>query len=100
VLRRYPLSRYHHDAEIAWSAVFTDRIWACGQVATADELARFTPVYTYEFADEHGQPLANPAPRLPGRRLARLGADGLVRCRRAPAHHQRLLHPGAAAAGP
>jgi para-nitrobenzyl esterase len=59
VLRRYPLSRYHHDAEVAWSAVFTDRIWACGQVGTAGDLARFTPVYTYEFADEHAQPLAN-----------------------------------------
>lgn len=40
------------------SAQSTDRIWACGQVHTADHLARFTPVYTYEFADEHAQPLA------------------------------------------
>lgn len=65
VLRRYPLSRYHHNAEIAWSAVLTDRIWACGQVATAGDLARFTPVYTYEFADEHAQPLATLPPGFP-----------------------------------
>ncbi len=65
VLRRYPLQRYGNNAEITWSAVFTDRIWACGQVATADELARFTPVYTYEFADEHAQPLANLPPGFP-----------------------------------
>ncbi|HEY1628053.1 MAG TPA: hypothetical protein VGG16_30120 [Streptosporangiaceae bacterium] len=43
VLRRDPLQRYGNDAETAWSAVFTDRIWACGQVAPADDLARFTP---------------------------------------------------------
>jgi para-nitrobenzyl esterase len=65
VLRRYPLSRYRDNAEIAWSAVFTDRIWACGQVATADDLAAFTRVYTYEFADEHAQPLAVMPPGFP-----------------------------------
>jgi hypothetical protein len=65
VLRRYPLQRYHNNAAIAWSAVFTDRIWACSQVATAGVLARFTPVYTYEFADEHAQPLATLPPRFP-----------------------------------
>jgi para-nitrobenzyl esterase len=59
VLRRYPLRGYGNNAAIAWSAVFTDRIWACSQVATADDLARFVPVYTYEFADEHAQPLAS-----------------------------------------
>lgn len=65
VLRRYPLSRYGNNAEVAWSAVFTDRIWACSQVTTADDLAGFTPVYTYEFADEHAQPLANLPPGFP-----------------------------------
>ena len=59
VLRRYPLQRYHDNAAITWSAVFTDRMWACSQVATAGDLARYTPVYTYEFADEHAQPLAS-----------------------------------------
>jgi len=59
VLRRYPRQRYGGNAAITWSAVFTDRIWACSQVATANDLARFTSVYTYEFADEHAQPLAN-----------------------------------------
>jgi para-nitrobenzyl esterase len=59
VLRRYPVSRYRDDGALAWSAVFTDRIWACGQVATANALARFVPAYTYEFADEHAQPLGD-----------------------------------------
>jgi para-nitrobenzyl esterase len=65
VLRRYPLRRYRNNAAITWSAVFTDRIWACSQVATAGDLARFTPVYTYEFADEHAQPLASLPPGFP-----------------------------------
>jgi hypothetical protein len=52
--------------------VLTDRIGACGLVVTAGDLARFIPVYTYEFADEHAQQLATlppgfrPAPRTAG----------------------------------
>jgi hypothetical protein len=81
VLRRYPLRRYGNNAEIAWSAEFTDRIWACSQVDTAGDLARFTPVYTHEFAGEHAQPLAN----LPSGFLLRHGGDdelGVLRRRR------------------
>jgi para-nitrobenzyl esterase len=65
VLDRYSLRRYDGHPAIAWSAVFTDRIWACSQVATANDLARFTRVYTYEFADEHAQPLTNLPPGFP-----------------------------------
>jgi para-nitrobenzyl esterase len=58
VLARYPLPAYGGDGALAWSAVFTDRIWACQQTRTAHELARFVPVYSYEFADEHAHPVA------------------------------------------
>ena len=58
VLRHYPVARYGGDGAIAWSAVFTDRIWACSQVTTGNTLARFVPVYSYDFADMHAQPLA------------------------------------------
>lgn len=65
VLRRYPLRKYGNNAQIAWSAVFTDRIYACGQVATAGDLTRYIPVYTYEFADSRAQPLATLPPGFP-----------------------------------
>ncbi|MEU4195624.1 carboxylesterase family protein [Kribbella sp. NPDC026611] len=58
VLRHYPQSRYE-SAAAAWSAVTTDRIWSCNQVATDQDAAGRVPTYTYEFADKHS-PLAGP----------------------------------------
>ncbi|GLF96881.1 carboxylesterase/lipase family protein [Streptomyces yaizuensis] len=50
VARRYPLSAYAQPA-LAWSAVSTDRSWACPTLAAGRLLARHTPVHLYEFAD-------------------------------------------------
>lgn len=59
VLARYPVSRYGGDGALAWSAVFTDSIWACEQIDSENALSRYVPTYTYEFADEHAQPFAD-----------------------------------------
>jgi para-nitrobenzyl esterase len=61
VLRHYPQSRYP-SATAAWSAVTTDRLWSCNQVATDQHAAGKVPVYAYEFADEHS-PIAGPGVR-------------------------------------
>ncbi|MEV5966283.1 carboxylesterase family protein [Kribbella sp. NPDC051952] len=58
VLRHYPLSRYE-SPKAAWSALTTDRIWSCTQVATDQQAARKVPVYAYEFADKHS-PISTP----------------------------------------
>ncbi|MGA8116721.1 MAG: carboxylesterase family protein [Actinocatenispora sp.] len=67
VLRRYPLSRYGGNAALAWSAVFTDRIWVCTQDQAASAMSRRVPTYSYEFADEHALPFVDlPADFDPG----------------------------------
>ncbi|GAA3865800.1 carboxylesterase family protein [Saccharothrix violaceirubra] len=48
VLREYPAGA---DAGAALSALDTDRVFACPQLRTGRDLARFTPVHAYEFAD-------------------------------------------------
>ncbi|MEV8377937.1 carboxylesterase family protein [Kribbella sp. NPDC056861] len=58
VLREYPLAQYG-TAAAAWTAVTTDRVWSCTQVANDQQAARKVPVYAYEFADKHS-PLAQP----------------------------------------
>lgn len=58
VLHEYPLAQYGSTAA-AWTAVTTDRIWSCTQVATDRQAARKVPVYAYEFADKHS-PLSQP----------------------------------------
>lgn len=58
VLQEYPLAQYGSTAA-AWTAVTTDRIWSCTQVATDQQAARKVPVYAYEFADKHS-PLSQP----------------------------------------
>jgi para-nitrobenzyl esterase len=50
VAARYPLSAYDSPA-LAWSAVTTDRGWACPTLAGEQNLAAHTDVYAYEFAD-------------------------------------------------
>ncbi|MEV5965102.1 carboxylesterase family protein [Kribbella sp. NPDC051952] len=52
----YPASQYSsagdHAAALAWSAMDTDRVFACPQRATSAAFARSAPaVYAYEFAD-------------------------------------------------
>jgi para-nitrobenzyl esterase len=58
VQREYPLAQYGSTVA-AWTAVTTDRIWSCTQVANDQQAARKVPVYAYEFADKHS-PLAQP----------------------------------------
>lgn len=49
----YPESAYSGEraAALAWSAMDTDRVWACTQQATTTAFARHTTAYSYEFAD-------------------------------------------------
>lgn len=63
VARRYPLSEFASPA-LAWAAVTTDSAWSCPTSAADRLLARHTPVYAYEFADEHAPNLTPFA--LPG----------------------------------
>ncbi|TDO68329.1 carboxylesterase family protein [Kribbella sp. VKM Ac-2571] len=49
----YPVSAHQGEraAALAWSAMDTDRVWACTQQATTAAFARHTTTYSYEFAD-------------------------------------------------
>jgi para-nitrobenzyl esterase len=47
---RYPRNRYASPA-LAWSAIYTDRMFACPQIAATCALARRAPAFAYEFAD-------------------------------------------------
>lgn len=44
-----------------WSSILTDSIWSCPTIAIARLIARYTPTYLYEFADQHA-----PGPVIPG----------------------------------
>ena len=48
----YPASAFE-TPRLAWGTVLTDSIWHCNQLTDDRYLNRRTPVYTYEFADEH-----------------------------------------------
>lgn len=50
VAAEYPSSA-HGSPILAYSAVLTDRVWACAHVTDDRALATRTPVYGYEFAD-------------------------------------------------
>jgi para-nitrobenzyl esterase len=52
ILARYPVSRYHSAGE-ALSAVVTDWAWGCTVLEHNRVLARHTPLYAYEFADDN-----------------------------------------------
>ena len=52
VLAKYPLSNYA-SPDLAISALATDAAFATTAVVSDDLLALGTPVYAYEFADEH-----------------------------------------------
>jgi para-nitrobenzyl esterase len=47
---RYPRSHYAAPA-LAWAAIYTDRMFACPQIAATRALARRAPTFAYEFAD-------------------------------------------------
>lgn len=49
----YPISAYDGEraAALGWSAMDTDRVFACTQRATTAAFARHTTAYSYEFAD-------------------------------------------------
>jgi para-nitrobenzyl esterase len=64
VLQHYPLPSYGSGA-LAWSAVYTDRMFACPQLRDARQLARRVPTFVYEFADPHGIGLIPFPPDLP-----------------------------------
>ncbi|GAA3447919.1 carboxylesterase/lipase family protein [Planomonospora venezuelensis] len=50
ILRRYP-ARSFPSPGIAWATVLTDRMWARATHEQNTLLARYAPVYGYEFAD-------------------------------------------------
>ena len=62
VMDRYPRSQYE-SAALAWSAIYTDRMFACPQLADIRSIAKRAPVFAYEFADPQGIGLI---PFLPG----------------------------------
>jgi para-nitrobenzyl esterase len=47
---RYPRSGYASPA-LAWSAIYTDRMFVCPQIAATRALAQRAPAFAYEFAD-------------------------------------------------
>ncbi|WP_051499298.1 carboxylesterase/lipase family protein [Nocardia sp. BMG51109] len=51
VRSRYPLRDYDDQPRLAFSAIDTDRVFACPQLATGRRLAAGSAVYAYEFAD-------------------------------------------------
>ncbi|MCX4681159.1 carboxylesterase family protein [Streptomyces sp. NBC_01433] len=62
----YPLSDYR-SAQLAWATVITDSQWSCPTLTGDRLLARRTPVYAYEFADEHAPNIGGlPADLPPG----------------------------------
>ncbi|MCT2582353.1 carboxylesterase/lipase family protein [Actinophytocola gossypii] len=64
VRAEYPRSDYD-SAALAWSAIVTDRKWACSQYATSRKLARHTRVFQYEYADPQAPPLSPLPPTMP-----------------------------------
>jgi para-nitrobenzyl esterase len=64
ILRRYPVSRYGQPA-LAWSAIYTDRMFACAVLRDARLFARAMPTFAYEFADPNGVGLIPFLPGLP-----------------------------------
>jgi len=59
---RYPRSRYA-SAALAWSAIYTDRMFACPQIEATRAFAKRVTTFAYEFADPNAPGLI---PFLPG----------------------------------
>jgi para-nitrobenzyl esterase len=64
VADRYPLDRYGGSAPLAYSAAVTDGEFSCVDERIADDLARYSPVYAYEFNDRQA-PVPDPLRTLP-----------------------------------
>lgn len=64
VQAQYPRAGYG-SAALAWSAINTDRMFACTQLTTTRELATRMPTYAYEFADENAPGYAPFPPGFP-----------------------------------
>ncbi|MDR6216766.1 carboxylesterase family protein [Deinococcus soli (ex Cha et al. 2016)] len=64
-LREYP-GRGEGTPALAFSNLFTDAVFACPAVNVAGALARFVPVYAYEFADPQAATEIPSPPDLPG----------------------------------
>jgi para-nitrobenzyl esterase len=60
---QYPLSSYP-SPPLAMSAVGTDAIFSCPTLLLDQDIARYTPLYAYEFNDEHA-PSPYPSPGFP-----------------------------------
>ncbi|MEO8352889.1 MAG: carboxylesterase family protein, partial [Chthoniobacteraceae bacterium] len=58
----YPRSRYASPT-LAWSAIYTDRMFACPQLVATQALAKRAPAFAYEFADTNAPGLL---PFFPG----------------------------------
>ncbi|MEV6771951.1 carboxylesterase family protein [Nocardia sp. NPDC051030] len=52
VMAAYPLADYRSPA-LAWATVSTDAAWSCPTLAADKAMAARTPVYAYDFADDH-----------------------------------------------
>ncbi|HVY68521.1 MAG TPA: carboxylesterase family protein [Verrucomicrobiae bacterium] len=59
---QYPKSRYPSPT-LAWSAIYTDRMFACPQFTATRALAERAPAFAYEFADTNAPGLM---PFFPG----------------------------------
>jgi para-nitrobenzyl esterase len=64
VRSEYPIAA-HGSAALTWTAIVTDRMWACPQYTTSQGLAARTRVHQYEFADPTPPPLTPAPPTMP-----------------------------------
>jgi para-nitrobenzyl esterase len=63
IAEQYPLKSYKSPA-LALSAVGTDAIFSCPTLLLDQDMAKYVPVYAYEFNDEHA-PNTYPNPGFP-----------------------------------
>jgi para-nitrobenzyl esterase len=63
IAEQYPLKSYKSPA-LALSAVGTDAIFSCPTLLLDQDMAKYVPVYAYEFSDEHA-PNTYPNPGFP-----------------------------------
>jgi para-nitrobenzyl esterase len=64
VQSRYPRNRYG-SAVLAWSAIYTDRMYTCPQLVTTRAFAARSPTFAYEFADPNAPGLVPFLPDFP-----------------------------------
>jgi len=64
IAAQYPLSRYP-SPPVALGAVGTDAIFACHALTAETSMARYVPVYAYEFNDENAPELFLPPAGFP-----------------------------------